>query len=110
MTLQFFFFFLHNQGRQSFYVKSYIVNILGFVGQEAKLRLLHRYLYKERDSFLIKIKSQNFHKFAIWTDFLDDYRCVEPCYNGKSFVKDGEPHILKKDQTFKASMKIEIEE
>lgn len=60
--------------------------------------------------YKIKITSQNFHKFAIWTDFLDDYRCVEPCYNGKSFVKGGNPYILKAGQTFKASMKIEIED
>lgn len=60
--------------------------------------------------YKIKITSDNFYKFAIWTDFLDDYRCVEPCYNGKSFVKDGNPYILKAGQTFKASMKIKIED
>lgn len=61
------------------------------------------------ENFNIKIISENFHKFAIWTDFLDDYRCVEPCYNGKSFVKGGDPYILKAGETFKASMKIKIE-
>lgn len=60
--------------------------------------------------YKIKITSQNFHKFAIWTDFLDDYRCVEPCYNGKSFIKDGKPCILKAGETFNAAMKIEIKE
>lgn len=62
------------------------------------------------EAYKIKITSDNFHKFAIWTDFLDNYRCVEPCYNGKSFVKDGDPYILKAGETFRASMKIEIEE
>lgn len=61
------------------------------------------------ENFNIKITSENFHKFAIWTDFLDDYRCVEPCYNGKSFVKGGDPYILKAGETFKAVMKIDIE-
>lgn len=61
------------------------------------------------ENFTIKITSDNFHKFAIWTDFLDDYRCVEPCYNGKSFVKGGNPHILKTGETFSARMKINIE-
>lgn len=61
------------------------------------------------ENFDVKITSENFHKFAIWTDFLDDYRCVEPCYNGKSFVKDGNPYILKTGETFVAQMKIEIE-
>lgn len=60
------------------------------------------------DNFRVKIINDNFHKFAIWTDFLDDYRCVEPCYNGKSFVKGGEPYILKAGETFSAKMKIEI--
>lgn len=61
------------------------------------------------ENFNIEIKNENFHKFAIWTDFLDDYRCVEPCYNGKSFVKDGKPYILKAGETFLAKMKIKIE-
>ena len=60
------------------------------------------------ENFNIKITSDNFHKFAIWTDFLEDYRCVEPCYNGKSFVKGGEPYVLKAGKTFLAKMKIEI--
>lgn len=62
------------------------------------------------ENFNIKITSDNFHKFAIWTDFLEDYRCVEPCYNGKSFLEGGKPYILKSGQTFKASMKIRIED
>lgn len=61
------------------------------------------------ENFDVKITSENFYKFAIWTDFLDDYRCVEPCYNGKSFVKDGNPYILKAGETFVAKMKIDIE-
>lgn len=62
------------------------------------------------ENFNIKITSDNFHKFAIWTDFLEAYRCVEPCYNGKSFLEGGKPYILKSGQTFKASMKIRIED
>lgn len=62
------------------------------------------------ENFNIKITSDNFHKFAIWTDFLEDYRCVEPCYNGKSFLKGGDPFILNSGQTFKALMKIKIED
>lgn len=61
------------------------------------------------ENFNLKITSENFYKFAIWTDFQDDYRCVEPCYNGKSFVKDGNPYILKAGETFLAKMKIDIE-
>lgn len=61
------------------------------------------------ENFDVKITSENFQKFAIWTDFLDNYRCVEPCYNGKSFVKDGNPYILKDGETFLAQMKIDIE-
>lgn len=60
------------------------------------------------EAYKIKITSQNFHKFAIWTDFLDDYRCVEPCYNGKSFVKGGNPKILKAGETFISRMIVEI--
>lgn len=65
--------------------------------------------FKGKD-YNINIVSDNFYKFAIWTDFLDNYRCVEPCYNGKSFVKDGKPYILEAGETFRASMDIKIED
>lgn len=41
------------RGKQTFSVNGQSVNILGFAGQEAKLKPLHRYLYNEMRCYLI---------------------------------------------------------
>ena len=47
--------------------------------------------------------------YIIWTDFGDDYVCVEPTYNGMSFKdNDLEPYQLKSSETFTQKFDIVI--
>lgn len=50
----------------------------------------------------VEIKgSKNVGTFTLWSDFLDDYICIEPTYNGKSFLDDKlEPFYLEEGKTF----------
>lgn len=45
--------------------------------------------------------NENVGTFTVWTDFLDDYICIEPTLNGKSFLDDDlEPLYLDGGKTF----------
>lgn len=44
----------------------------------------------ETDKYKFKYICKNVNTFAIWTDFLGDYICVEPTYNGPSFMNSWE--------------------
>lgn len=50
----------------------------------------------------IEIKGiENVGTFTLWSDFLDDYICIEPTYNGKSFLDDDlEPFYVEEGKTF----------
>lgn len=50
----------------------------------------------------VEIKGiENIGTFTLWSDFLDDYICIEPTYNGKSFLDDNlEPFYIKEGKTF----------
>ena len=60
----------------------------------------------------ISINTKNAGRFAIWTDFYGQYICIEPTFNGKSFIKKekDEPFILKKDQSFNMAFEIQAKE
>lgn len=56
-----------------------------------------------------RISGQNIHTFAIRTDGNGDYVCVEPTYNGPSFMEDRkDPLILEGKKKFTQSFLIEI--
>lgn len=50
----------------------------------------------------VEIKgSKNIGTFTLWSDFLDNYICIEPTYNGKSFLDDDlEPFYIEEGKTF----------
>ena len=50
----------------------------------------------------VEIKGiENIGTFTLWSDFLDDYICIEPTYNGKSFLDDNlEPFYIEEGKTF----------
>lgn len=50
----------------------------------------------------VEIKGiENIGTFTLWSDFLDDYICIEPTYNGKSFLDDKlEPFYIEEGKTF----------
>lgn len=55
------------------------------------------------------VGEENVGLFTLWTDFLDSYICIEPTYNGKSFLDDKlSPYYLGKDQSFIQEFKIII--
>ena len=50
----------------------------------------------------VEIKGiENIGTFTLWSNFLDDYICIEPTYNGKSFLDDNlEPFYIEEGKTF----------
>ena len=55
------------------------------------------------------IGEQGVGTYIIWSDFGDDYVCVEPSYNGMSFRENNlEPYDLKAGQTFVQKFEIVI--
>lgn len=55
----------------------------------------------------LSIKTDNINTFALWTDDLDRYFCVEPTYNGVSFSDDfNKPYKLKASEKFEINMVI----
>lgn len=57
----------------------------------------------------VKILTDNFNVFAIWSDFIENYICIEPTFNGNSFTKDkNNPYILNVNEEFKAQISIMI--
>lgn len=50
----------------------------------------------------VEIKgSENVGTFTLWSDFLDDYVCIEPTYNGKSFLDNNlEPFYIEEGKIF----------
>ena len=82
-----------------------------------KIDLENTYFLKEKKAsleskyFNIMIENENFKEFAIWTDFMGEYLCLEPCFNGPSFTKKlNNPYILKRGQDFEEKIKISIKE
>lgn len=60
----------------------------------------------------VEIKGiENIGTFTLWSDFLDDYVCIEPTYNGKSFLDDNlEPFYIEEGKTFTQEFDILIKE
>lgn len=59
------------RGKQTFSVNGQSVNILGFAGQEAKLKPLHRYLYNEMRCYLIdKIQNKIISEYIFCDTYL----------------------------------------
>lgn len=60
----------------------------------------------------IEIKGiENVGTFTLWTDFLNDYICIEPTYNGISFLDDNlEPCYLEEEKTFVQEFDISIKD
>lgn len=53
------------------------------------------------------IETNNINTFALWTDNLDKYFCVEPTFNGTSFSdKINKPYKLKPGEKFEINMVI----
>lgn len=82
-----------------------------------KINLEDTYFLKEKKAYLeskyfnIFIENENFKEFAIWTDYMGEYLCLEPCLNGPSFTKKiNNPYILEKGQYFEGEIKISIKE
>ena len=50
----------------------------------------------------VEIKgSENVGTFTLWSGFLDDYVCIEPTYNGKSFLDNNlEPFYIEEGKIF----------
>lgn len=49
--------------------------------------------------------------YTIWSDFLGEYICLEPTYNGKSFMDfDKEVYYLNPNETFTQSFDIVVKE
>ena len=58
----------------------------------------------------VKILTDNFNVFAIWSDFIENYICIEPTFNGNSFTKEkNNPYILNVKEEFKAQFSIKID-
>lgn len=58
----------------------------------------------------VKILTDNFNVFAIWSDFIENYICIEPTFNGNSFTKEkNDPYILNVKEEFKAQFSIKID-
>lgn len=58
----------------------------------------------------VKILTDNFNVFAIWSDFIENYICIEPTFNGNSFTKEkNAPYILNVKEEFKAQFSIKID-
>ena len=56
----------------------------------------------ETNKFKFEYECKNVNTFAVWTDFMDDYICVEPTYNGPSFKNNSssKPYELKPNESF----------
>lgn len=51
----------------------------------------------------------NVNEFVLWTDFRDNYICIEPTYNSIAFNdKDRKPYTLLCDESFLMDFDIEI--
>lgn len=65
--------------------------------------------FRTKDMEIKILGNENVGLYTIWTDFLADYICIEPTYNGKSFLdKDLSPYYLEKGQSFIQEFKIII--
>ncbi|MDO5046939.1 MAG: aldose epimerase [Anaerococcus sp.] len=64
------------------------------------------------EDFAIKIKGlSNVNTYTLWTDFLDDYVCLEPTFNGVSFSDENlDPFSLGPGQSFIQEFDIIVDE
>lgn len=57
----------------------------------------------------VKVLTDNFNVLAIWSDFIENYICIEPTFNGNSFAKiNNEPFILGINDDFIAQFTITV--
>lgn len=57
----------------------------------------------------VKVLTDNFNVFAIWSDFIENYICIEPTFNGNSFAKiNNDPFILGINDDFIAQFTITV--
>lgn len=57
----------------------------------------------------VKVLTNNFNVFAIWSDFIENYICIEPTFNGNSFAKiNNDPFILGINDEFIAQFTITV--
>lgn len=75
------------------YTRNELENTVFLKGNELKF---------ETSKYKYQYRCNNVNTFAIWTDFLDDYICVEPTYNGASFKNNSKerPYELKSNESF----------
>ncbi|MDO4779178.1 MAG: hypothetical protein Q4A42_06460 [Tissierellia bacterium] len=64
----------------------------------------------ETKRYIIKFKNQDLSKFAIWTDQVDDYICVEPTNRGIALSKGEKLLLIRRGETKSFSFEILISE
>lgn len=62
----------------------------------------------KNDKFTIEFKDNNMNKFVVWSDYLDNYICVEPSYNHKALDEDRELYTVKSGEKAEFNFTIEI--
>lgn len=88
---------------------------------DIKIKLDKNYINKLNDSIFtedikslkvdnkyLEFETNILNKYVIWSDFLDNYICVEPTYNHTALRDNLEFIILNKDEEYKFSYKIKI--
>lgn len=67
--------------------------------------------FKTKDFAIDIIGKENVSVYTIWSDFLGEYICLEPTYNGKSFMDlDKKVYYLNPNETFTQSFDILVKE
>lgn len=67
--------------------------------------------FKTKDFEIAILACENVGVYTLWSDFLDDYICLEPTYNGKSFAdEDKTPFVLESGKDFGQSFLIRVRE
>ena len=68
----------------------------------------------ETEKYRINYKSKDFKTYIVWSDFENDYICVEPTFNGTSFIKNykNKPYEIKskEEREFKVDLNWNIKE
>ncbi|MDO5018602.1 MAG: aldose epimerase [Lagierella massiliensis] len=96
-----------------FYLENFKVDIANF---EIKKDKLPQTQFLETNSVQfscngknLSIRGENVNVFAIWSDSIDKYLCIEPTYNGVAFVKNSKNiYYLNPDKEFFQKITIEL--